>query len=308
VKIGVDVKFTTGVRGTFSVASADGAPASAAPLFGVALSSLPPMGWTAALATALRFGKRRYTWRCNACEWQRTADAKNARKEAAEHEDANRYHVVERKSVNAPFSKIETVEQAEDSIRTTAYTMYVVAGVHVLAAAFMYPNVLPRLSEAAFVAVMGFILRGSRSRWVAGLIAMYATAVSGLTLAARMGLYSGGAGQNIFIAAVVLYESYRGWYATIVFHRLKKTVANIRTVVILSSVAIVLSVLVFVGTLLISMLLGHDLDRDEDSGVVGGILFLVVWAVWVAVFNRLLPFIRQRRITKTQVNGAVRFE
>jgi hypothetical protein len=196
------------------------------------------------------------------------------------------------------FSKIETTEQAEKVIREVSILLYGLAALNFLFFV-VYLGKPVYLTDVGFLVLAGLILRGSRSRCVAAVVAAYALFVGTLTVLARAGIYEGDGGRNVVLAVIVAFAAVRGVNATVIYHRNHGTKANPRGALALTAIAAVLSALAFVAVVLIAPTAGFDLENDADSDVVGGWSIPALAAPWVLVFGRVVPFVRRIRVTKT---------
>ena len=201
------------------------------------------------------------------------------------------------------FSKIETKEQAEKVIREVSIVLYVVAAIDLLLYV-LYLGKMVYVGEVVLLVLTGLLLRRSRSRSIAVVVAAYAIFIGILTFLARAGIYHEAGGQNVIVALIVIFTAIRGVNATWVYHRIQGTQTNTRGVVVLTAVAAVLTLVVFVGGFLLAAANGYDLDKDSDSDsdsdsdAVGQMLVPFLVAPWFLVFGRVLPFLRRIRVTK----------
>ena len=195
------------------------------------------------------------------------------------------------------FSKIETKEQADKAIRVVSIVLYVVGVLNLLLYLFVLGKMV-YLSEAVCIVLGAFLLRRSRSRSLAVVLTAYAVYVGILTLLTRVGAYQGGGGTNVFVALIVIFTAIRGINATWVYHRIQGTQTNKRGVIVLTAVAFVLSLVVFVGGFMLAAALGYDLDSVPDTDAVGEMLVPFLIAPWFLVFGRALPLLRRIRVTK----------
>jgi len=193
------------------------------------------------------------------------------------------------------FSKIETTEEADKVIRYLSILLYAMAALDFV----IYVIVLAKpasLVDVAFLALSVFILRRTRSRCVAAVVAAYA-----LLVLARAGLYEG-TGTNVIVAGIVALTAARGVYATLVYHRNQGTRANPRGVLALTAIAAGLSGIAFFTVVVLALRVGFDLESDADSKAIGQWLLPALAAPWFLVFGRALPFVRGIRVTKSVVS------
>jgi len=193
------------------------------------------------------------------------------------------------------FSKIETTEEADKVIRYLSILLYAMAALDFV----IYVIVLAKpasLVDVAFLALSVFILRRTRSRCVAAVVAAYA-----LLVLARAGLYEG-SGTNVIVAGIVALTAARGVYATLVYHRNQGTRANPRGVLALTAIAAGLSGIAFFTVVVLALRVGFDLESDADSKAIGQWLVPALAAPWFLVFGRALPFVRGIRVTKSVVS------
>jgi hypothetical protein len=189
-------------------------------------------------------------------------------------------------------SKIATAEQADRAIREVTGTLYALAGLDfLLFVLFLRKPVF--LLDVFFLLAIGFVLKRSRSRSVAVLVAGYAILTGLMALLARLGLYGGTSGTNVILGALVAFAAFRGVYATFVFQREQRTKANVKGVILLSVTSTFLSALAFAAVIVIALVAGYDLEQDADSNAVGPWLIAGIVLPWFLVFGRVLPFIRR---------------
>jgi hypothetical protein len=204
-------------------------------------------------------------------------------------------------------SKIETTEQADKAIREVTGTLYALAGLDFLVFVLLFRKPL-FLVDVFFLLAMGFVLKQSRSRSVAVVVAGYAM-VSGLVaLLSRLGLYTGTSGTNVILGALVAFAAFRGVYATFVFQREQRTKANVRGVILLSVTSTFLSAVAFAAVIVIALVAGYDLEQDADSNAVGPWLIAGIVLPWFLVFGRVLPFIRQLRVVRPASESSEHFD
>jgi hypothetical protein len=193
---------------------------------------------------------------------------------------------------------IVTIDDANAAIRNAALAFFVVAAIQGLIGIFLAPMML---GDAVLWAVLGALLKRTKSRFVAATSLAWAVVVTALTLLSKAGLYRGSGGTNIFLAAVTIYEAWRGLQGTIVYHRLRGTVTNVRSVVILAVVAAIATIVAVHGTLTVLMRVGVDLSSSDSDALLGAVVILVPTVVATIVFNRWLPF--TSRLKPTAVTG-----
>ena len=193
------------------------------------------------------------------------------------------------------FSKIETKEQAEKAIRYVSRVLYAVAAVDLMVYV-LYLGKLVYVGEPVVLVHTSFVLRRSRSRSLAIVVAAYAS-FNGVWM-----IYQAG-GHSVPVSLIVLLTAIRGVNATWVYHRIQGTQTNTRGVVVLTAVAAVLTLVVLVGGSLLAAAKGYDLDKDSDSNAVGQMLLPFLAAPWFLVFGRALPFLRRIRVTKAPASG-----
>jgi hypothetical protein len=138
--------------------------------------------------------------------------------------------------------------------------------------------------DAIFMVVMALMLQRSRSRCVALVIAGHATFITLLTFAARAGLYQG---DGRILALIVTVFAYRAVYATVVYQRLRNIRPDWRGTLILTLIAAAMTVVVAVVVFVIGAFNDYNFDDDSPARIA---LVRAIWAMWLLVFNRILPF------------------
>ena len=108
------------------------------------------------------------------------------------------------------FSKIESRAEALKVVKDTSTAFYVLAAIQ---AALSFWVGFSVLFDAVVYAIGGFFLRRSNSRVAAIVLLLLAIIGAGVTLANKLGENLGG-GNNIFLAAIVLWAAIRAVDAT----------------------------------------------------------------------------------------------
>lgn len=108
------------------------------------------------------------------------------------------------------FSSIDTREDAEKTAKDCGNGFFAVAALQGVLGAFIAPSLI---FDAVVYAICGYFIRFKYSR-AAAVIAMILAAIAGVTtLMNRMGQNVGG-GNNIFLAAIVIFAAVRSVEAT----------------------------------------------------------------------------------------------
>jgi hypothetical protein len=205
------------------------------------------------------------------------------------------------------FSRIETVEQAEAAVREVAHFLYGLAALDFLVAlfdAFFVSSGLAWIAvDAAFVVTMALVLRATKSRCVALLIAAYAILSGTMTVLNVFGITHMG-GTNLVLAAMIAGIACRAVYVTSVYHRLRHSRTQLKNVVILSVVATGLSAVVFFIVVCGWIAFGGLHRPETDNSMLGMATLVAIVGVWLLVFNRLLPFTRRLRVVRSDVAAA----
>lgn len=116
------------------------------------------------------------------------------------------------------FSKIETREDALKTIKDSSWAFLFVAALQgALGVLVLQQHSM--LLDAAVFAVAALALRRYNSRAAAVVLLVVAFFMAGTTLANRLGIQSGG-GNNIFLAAIVVWAAVRAVQATYRLRRL----------------------------------------------------------------------------------------
>lgn len=148
------------------------------------------------------------------------------------------------------FGSIDA-ENIDGTIRQLAKAWYFVAALQAALQIFLVwvsAAVSANLVDPLICALGGYVLGARKSRAVAVLLFIYALAVGAMTLAARGGATSGG--TNIVLALVVVVVGWRSVQAAWMYHKLNGLRTAWKHVVAISSLAAVVSVIMFAAVVL----------------------------------------------------------
>ncbi len=106
------------------------------------------------------------------------------------------------------FGPVQSTEEAEKTLKEMVWVLYGLGALSIGVAYFLMPSMI---FDGVVWVILGFLLSKFRNKIVAGLIIAFALVSFGSTILAKAGVLEGG--QNIFLAAIVLWASYRVWMA-----------------------------------------------------------------------------------------------
>lgn len=109
------------------------------------------------------------------------------------------------------FSKIESREEALKVVKDASGGFFVVAAIQGGIGIFLAPSLL---FDAAMYASGGYLLRRFNSRLIASALLVFALASAGTTVANRLGAGMGG-GNNVILAAIIVWAAIRAVQATV---------------------------------------------------------------------------------------------
>ena len=182
--------------------------------------------------------------------------------------------------MNFFFGKI-TPGGVEGTIRQLSRAWYVLAAIQAVLLGFLvFERASPpaNLVDPLLCALGGYFLARRKSRAVAVSLFLYALLSSAITLAAGLGMATGG--RNVILALATIVIAWRGIHATWVYFSSRKLRTAWGRVAAISAVVLVALVAIFIGVFYWAIRNHHSEDEDTMSlltmGAVVATLVLVM--------------------------------
>jgi hypothetical protein len=183
-----------------------------------------------------------------------------------------------------------TLHEAETALNSIGKGFYwlgiITAGLGVFLGATM-------ILDGFIYVCLGWALKRYRSRGVAAVLA--AISAVGIVMTAQNRFAGGNGGRNIVLAIIAAAWALYACKVTIIYHRMIGSQVNPANVVIKSALAAVYAIVAFIGSMIVGIILGVDVENMSDTAgsVIAGVSALVIGAAFVGV----LPFTRNRPVT-----------
>lgn len=123
------------------------------------------------------------------------------------------------------FSPIQDIREAEKTLKESAWSLVGLGFLHILLGYFFIPAVIP---DGFIWIILGALLFKFKNRILAVIIGLFSLVTLVVTFLAKAGVTEGG--QNIFLAAILVWVSYRIWLSISLLKKSKSSLNEASTI------------------------------------------------------------------------------